>query len=529
MAGYNNVLPRSFNATQYDIGGLERCDAIFADPVSERAAWRTTMDSDALSAMDRSILTMRFKDWKPIVDSSIAQKLQPNKAYCYLFNSNDPYPAANIQDPFLHSMSCSMDDIAALGNPEFVTNIFKDSNFDNPHSTRMNYNKCIYEIDVGKVNSNNINSFWKQLADNECKSYKDRGESAIANLAAAITQCNTVLTLNTRTLNSNIDSYNKLVKIAPQYIKCLKEKETLNQGISDVRFTYNTKIDCEWLSNSKCKLKTTNIGRKSALDQELASIQARINGLQTVKKKLNTDLQVLLTNLGNLNTQSNNLGLEYQNTSTAYAYCKEHEVPDLLDLKARLNRDIDSVVKMITALQVRQQELDQEIRLNETTNGNVKREIATYIFEINRLLNKLRACAADTEKYKNVTNTTKPEVERLMKLLQSCETTLHDRTVERDYLLSLLRDYMVKQRTNVATLGTSHNKYTMELLKRIKESQQNIVKGPCGDTSAIETEIDKLIKARQDELNAKPPAVVIDAAWCANQNNNDFKNACCKA
>ena len=536
----HSFLPRSTNATQYDIMGLERCDALFADPISDRATWRTTMDSDALGAMDRSILTMRFKDWKPVPKSEQTVKLNAERAYCYVFNSNDSVRkahGASIQDPFLYKMSCSMDDIGALGNPPFITNIFKDTGFDNPHSTRMDYNKCVFEIDPSKVNSNSINNFWKGLANQECKSYKERGQADTENLASIVTACNTVLKLNTQHLNSNVQAFSNLVIIVPKYKQCKAEQAVILGELTNIREKYVRQIECEWMLNTNvCSAQKrqeyalTPPGKKAQLEKVMLELQTRVANLQAEKQSLNMDITAILADIGTFTTQSNNIGTQYNNLLKALTYCVDREVPDLNDLYARMKRDWDSIDKMVKVLEERRQILETEIRVNTENNKITIKEIERLRKEIASIVYRLRECIQRREELDNIIKTTQEEIDRLKKLLEACEKDRYDKTVERDYLLSLLSNMQEKYISNKESLDTKYNEYTSELLVSVADATNNVVSGSntaCANTSALQAQMSNMITLKLQEIYGEPAQQEASVLWCGLSENQEYKNACC--
>lgn len=470
-------------STSYDKQGYERCDALFANPLSsDRASWRDAFDTDPLASMDRAILGMRFKEWKPIVDSNNTlmpdsiPSLKPDRSYCYLFNSNDSPSLSSIQDPFLQGMKCSLDDVQKLGDGrEFITNIFPDNNQDAPHASRFTYNKCVYEIDPSRMNSNNLASFWKSLSDAECEAYKAKWESIIRGLDLQIVTASSNLQNNKRIRDEVTFAFSNLKSYWPEYASCMATQSTLGRDLANVR-TQQSNLDCSFQGRHKtlrCGPSEGGQPHKTLLDERLTQVNATFNNKKNQRSALNATATDLGAQVSTLQGRSNDLSQRLKQTSDDYAVCSQIDLPSLQARTLLVNQNIAEVTARRDQTRDSVRSLTSQNTLLTASNASLARQESSLQDQIAQQQAKHIACMANLERLNALANRYKEEYERYWKLNDECTTELHNYTQRRNAMKVTVSNLEVDKETWWAWC---RKKQTDEITNVVTKIEENITK-----------------------------------------------------
>lgn len=539
------ILDYQATSTAYDQKGLERCDALFANPLNqERGPWRQDFTNDALSSMDRAILGMRFKEWKPLTDF---RQQHPDRTYCYLHNSNAqvPTPNANIQDPFLTTLKCSPDDLQRLGGQstqDFITNIFPDQNPDHPHARRFDYDKCVFEIDPTKVTAPKLAKFWEALSDAECAGYKATAQAQITDLQRVISQCNAELQRTKTTLSTAQASFSNLQSYHAQFTTCQATSNALNTQLATLA-NAQSNLDCRFYGgrdfSQDIRIRTNPAlcgqiqGEKQSLDAALNTANQALSASNAQRSKLTRDARTLESANAMLQSRSNALTNEIRDTTESYAACSNVDVPRIKARADKLAQDLQQAIKSITQSNTQLQTItNTNAALTNQLNALTQRQNA-LARDLPQTTDKYIACVADTNQQRTLWQQREQDAIRYERLLQECQTDTQIQTRRLDQLNKTV-DALTRERDDwIARCRQSQQDfYTRSIAKIGNEAKTIEARGReiCGASDPIAREVQDLNTRKLDEMrkleDMRTKPLELNQQWC--RTNETEAEKCCK-
>lgn len=491
-------IPRSIFATKHDITGLERCDDLFADPTSERAAWRVNMDNDALSAMDRNVMSMRFKDWKPVITNEVSKKVSSDKKYCYLYDGNPQVSEESskyLKDPFLDGMQCSTTDMPRLGNPSFITNIFKDKGAELHSAGGLSYDKCIFEIDPTRMSSNNLNTFWSGLSKHECQSYSDKAQLYNQNLSALISACNVTLSNERYTLQVEKNNFKLLQFYSSNWIQCNSNFQILLDNLRNLRQERHRVIDCDWFRNSQCRGSNNVKGEKSILDEEESVVAYGMSSSNIEKVRKSLKLQAQKKEVGILENTITELKTQIKSYTQSYEYCTSNEVPYLEDLQLKVQKDIKGLEETITFYTTEKQRIEEALPAKKANQLILQNSIDNLNSQLRSKNSEYATCVAQLTRLQQQVKTEQYENLRITQLLKQCNI---ENPQFRDEYLRLLNRKNEYDNTNrqkseqVNTMANTYRDVQTNEIKRSATELKEVTDAVCNSVDTITREISDL-------------------------------------
>jgi hypothetical protein len=484
------------------------------------------MDGDAISAMDRNVMAMRFKEWKPVINTEVSNKIDPQKKYCYLYDRN-PLVAAgsskDLKDPFLSDMTCSMNDMTKVGNPSFITNVFNDAGAEIHTTGGIGYNKCVFEIDPERVGACNLNTFWKGLAKQECVGYGNAARAINQDLSKVISACNQAVADSKTVLETASNEFSQLAKYTSLYFECTSNLAKEVEKLKTMRDQRNLIIECKWLNTTDC-LTPGNYPGKQGLEDKETALKVQ-KGIEEENKKIQRKL--LQTNQTAL-TQATNLVTFYESEIKTYTLastrCRDIEIPELQKLIDKLRQDIEMYDKDYTALSVALTNLTGTvIPTNRAKKATLQTRIDTFREDLDVKRRQKNECMAYNEGVDRRIRYLRPEVLRYTKLADECGRDARSKTSYRDELRNILANLKNEtfQTTSAYTKQSSDNVSSIgNTIERTKTTLEKAADQVCTQAAGIYQRI--------EEIKRGPPIKpVVNDGWCKTAENSTRIGTCC--
>ena len=520
-------ISRDVISTSYDKQGYERCDVLFANPLSsDRASWRDAFDTDPLASMDRAILGMRFKEWKPIIDSNntvnVPTKTQDlSRSYCYLFNSN---AAANIQDPFLQGLTCSLNDVQKLGGGrEFITNVFADNTQDAPHASRVSYDKCVFEIDSTRMTSSNLASFWKSLSDAECAAYKARWEGIIKGLDVQIATASSTLQHRKNLRDNEIFTLSNLKSYWSQYSSCMDIQQGLNRDLANIR-TQQSNLDCTFqgtYANKTCTPAGGGKPHKALLDERLAQANTTFAVKRNQRSALNATATDLTAEVSSLQARSNDLSQRFKDTSDQYSVCMQVDIPSLQARKLLLNQNIYEVTTKRDQTLKSLEQVNLNLKTLMSSNDTLNKQETKLKGDLTQVQRNLITCTADLERLDTLAKRAKEEYERYWKLSDECTNDVHELNQRLAALKAQIDNLIVEREEWWAWCRRKQTEEIGNIVTQVDSDTNEVISNADSTCQINSYEMQNIVAKRQEKAqalaqlqNATQGTKSVDANWC---------------
>lgn len=515
----------------YDLYGYERCDSIYATPFDAKGiAIRDQLSDDALSAMDRNMLGMRFKLWKP---DSVA--LNPNmdrtaqlpnsrKTYCYLFKDTDPAytnPVSGVGQQF----SCTERDLALLSNVPFVTKVFPDANPDYPHVLPVN--KCVWEIDESKVDAQGLNTFWKNFSGLECESYKAKATDINNDLAGILGASNATRTALKNELTNSTNEYNALRTQTQRLQHCTRTNEDITASTTKINTKYARDVTCQWegqgrgcAPGDKTTLTNSKNDRSSAREQAASQKATAYSAYQTLQRRTTQ----LTTENAFLTTQVNTL-------SESFRICNSNELPQVTQSNELLRDSIRAYKNEIAKLQEDLNKIKAQIPDVSTKNNQLRTQIRMNSDNEVASLGVLYGCQSSLVPQQRIIEEYKPEVLRLRRLKQQCDADLANAADLYTHLLYLWSQLSRENQSFNSNISSYQRQYS-EFVDKFVNAVRNDPSFTCANEYVTYSSNLSNLIAKKDDLmssnqEAEYVAGIANAQWCGNPANSNYIISCC--
>lgn len=138
--------------------GIEKCGALLN--------YSPSLCNVEFETMNTFVNGLRFRKWKPVREDPMANSMNSNSAYCYLYDDEKN----NTRDVILDGIDDDFD--CSKANPIFqsplISNVFQTEYRDRSHQVPIK--KCVFEIDPERVNDMPVvNQFWSRLRIQDCQ------------------------------------------------------------------------------------------------------------------------------------------------------------------------------------------------------------------------------------------------------------------------------------------------------------------------------------------------------------------------
>lgn len=429
----SNKIDKQVVSQVYQNTGIERCESLYAD-IASKGDMRGQMTDRAVETMDNYILGHRLREWIPMDAKKQQEQASSGSKHCYMMYDDNH----NVIDPILKNEKCDMTNTIFAGI-DFIEKVYIDSNLDLTHT--LPYNKCVLQINPNKVETTSMNYFWSRMGDAQCTQYKNTASNEIKGLV------------------NDVSRYNEELKVfktlEPQYTKCMKDQQILNNNIKHVNYLYS-------LSNCAFTGECANVpvGSSVSMKTDYNNLQQTLKLKQEKMKSVSNDIKKTQKLLKENERKYNEENLVFYGLSNAAIRCSNVDLPEK---KRALGELSDEYGRLYTTSNLVGQQLDTCKR--EFTNKTNEYSLLTST--INKLKsewagsNSLHVTCLSTNDYLRANVATlKDQVQTASTQCNVCMGDVVMKTAERD---SLLRD--------VASLSNERD----EWLRRCKFDQKSML------------------------------------------------------
>ena len=284
---------------------------------------------------------------------------------CYI----DDDPKNGIQDYVMKNASCDFNN-GMFQNVPFITDVYSDDKKD--RSRNFPVNKCVFNIDPTKINTNSLNAFWSNLTDLECQQQSMALSNDIQSYIDQVSQCHGYLYLEDdtlRTLQNQINDKNIVTqelentkynlqqtvqKLLDNINELADDAKRLNDKINQMQGSLETCLKDKSMNKSDWKSKYAK------LKSDYATLMERLTLLQQEFNRLTIDLQDCNKKLAKINKQIATWQQEYKLMQPAFQIII-HNLKVSQDKLLQIQKDLASCNIKKTSCEKEMDKVDGEI------------------------------------------------------------------------------------------------------------------------------------------------------------------------
>ena len=238
-------------------------------------------------AANSYIPTGRFRKWKPLTHANTKASANVNTSgitHCYINNDL----SANEADYFMSGRKCSKEDPTFV-NIAFIKDVFPDGQAQT--TTSATPEKCVFEIDNDKVNTDSLNAFWGSLGPTDCI----QKNKYLIDLGNKLIETRRNLIAKQAQLVSHTESQASQIKSQQNVLQNLSDNvDDLHKDIDDVNHSITlTSKDKNTLQYELDNYVTLCASRKSELETKIATCSAALSQTTTSYNDTSGNLSAL--------------------------------------------------------------------------------------------------------------------------------------------------------------------------------------------------------------------------------------------
>lgn len=227
---------------------------------------------------------------------------------CYIDND----PKNGIQDYVMKNSTCDKTN-AIFKNVPFITDVYSDDKKD--RSRNFPVNKCVFDVDPTKINTNSLNAFWNNMQDVECLQQSMALSNDIQSYIDQLFQCHGNLYLQDdmlKVLKAQVNDRNtvtqELENVKYDLTQTIQNLLANIQELADDTTRINTQIEqiqssLKTCLDDKSKNKNDWIDKHTTLKTKYSTLLERLAMLKKQFDKLTEDLKICHKQLDKVNKQ----------------------------------------------------------------------------------------------------------------------------------------------------------------------------------------------------------------------------------
>lgn len=493
VEGFANKIDSSLLATMYQGAGIERCEALYADPATKPEI-RSGMSTKSIEAMDAYTTGFRVREWLP-TDVAVASRQNRTMKYCYmLFDSNN-----GAIDPLLKGQSCDM------RNPVFqasglIKNVFADSNLDITHS--LPYTKCVLEVDPKALATETLDNFWSRMGDQQCNNYKEATQFQMSNLSD--------------TLTSLSNEYSSFLDSDKKYTTCMSAQRNKQQA-NDAIYNMFMQSNCAFYGNC------SNIPGEGSLQkykQTYEDLTASVTSTEQEVRTINSNLAVLDGVYGRDKRRFAEQEMYLKSLTDALAKCSNVDVPAKREALKTLSEDYVRLINTSNMIYEQLNACIPEREKKEAQRDELVGSIKDTEMRWQSSNDALFLCLRTNEYLQQTIATLKDQTQKVQTQNDECSAALISgkaelATLEKEVeALEKERDYWIKKCTYEQKQMISNSVKTVNELRR---NTAAYTKKNCGNDMKEAEDVNDLIQKKFEALamlNTPPPCDETKRAEC---------------